>query len=68
MVATEGRNVKPPPDPEPPITEIYCSTCGCPRKPYLHPCPECFDWQFSVIPNVLYLHGWLKRRVVSEKE
>lgn len=46
------------------LAEIYCSTCGCPREPHVHPCPECRDWQFAIVPNVLYLLGWLRRNEV----
>jgi len=39
----------------------YCSSCGCPRlDTSLDPCPECGDWQFSIVPQIQH-QGWLER-------
>ncbi len=41
----------------------WCGICGCPRPAtQLEPCVECHDWVFSIVPNIQYTHGWLKRR------
>lgn len=46
------------------VTAIYCCTCGCPRSPFTHPCPDCRDWPFGIEPNPQYA-GWQQRQQVT---
>ncbi len=44
---------------------LYCSRCGRKRPPFTHPCPDCGDVQYSVVPNVQHT-GWLRRNAEAE--